>query len=107
MVLIRFGQLDTKQIFFDTTSAQEDLGWSSDQAMGFYKLCRCNFMGKTHKGSKNTNTSMFFMMVSLANHWVVWRGGLFMSRTDIFFVKRVEQLQYHLDSKTRETHSTT
>jgi hypothetical protein len=31
-----------------------------------------------------------------------------MSRTDnIFFVKRVEQLQYHPDSKTRELYSTT
>ena len=39
-----------QQQFFDTTSAQGDLGWSSGQAMGFYKLCRCNFMGKTHKG---------------------------------------------------------
>jgi hypothetical protein len=36
------------------------------------------------------------------------RGGLFMSRIDnIFFAKMVEQLQYHLDSKTRETHNTT
>jgi hypothetical protein len=34
--------------------------------------------------------------------------GLFMNRTDnIFFAKRVEQLQYHLDSKTRETHNMT
>jgi hypothetical protein len=36
--------------FFDTTSAQGDLGWSSGQAMGVYKLCRCNFKGKTLKG---------------------------------------------------------
>jgi hypothetical protein len=36
--------------FFDTTSAQGDLGWSSGQAMGFYKLCRCKFKCKTHKG---------------------------------------------------------
>jgi hypothetical protein len=51
MALIGFAQLDTKQqFFFDTTSAQGDLGWSSGQAVGFYKLCRCNFMGKTHKG---------------------------------------------------------
>ena len=39
-----------KTSFFDVTSAQGDLGWSSGQAMGVYKLCRCNFMGKTHKG---------------------------------------------------------
>jgi hypothetical protein len=53
MALIEFVQLDTKQqlfSFFDTTSAQGDLGWSSGQAMGVYKMCRCNFKGKTHKG---------------------------------------------------------
>jgi hypothetical protein len=50
---------------------------------------------------------IFFKEVSLTKLKVVWRGGLFMSRTTTFFVKRVEQLQYHLDSKTRETHNTT
>jgi hypothetical protein len=48
MALIGFAQLDTKQqIFFDTTSAQGDLGWSSGQAVGVY---RCNSNGKTLKG---------------------------------------------------------
>jgi hypothetical protein len=37
-------------IFFDVTSAQGDLGWSSGQVVGFYKLCRCKFKCKTHKG---------------------------------------------------------
>jgi hypothetical protein len=53
MALIGFVQLDTKQqffFFFDTTSAQGDLGWSSGQDMGIYKLCSCKFKGKTHKG---------------------------------------------------------
>jgi hypothetical protein len=51
MALIGFEQLDTMQkIFLDTTSAQGDLGWSSGQAMGFCKLCRCHFNGKIHKG---------------------------------------------------------
>jgi hypothetical protein len=50
MALIGFAQLGTNNNFFDTTSAQGDLGWSSGQAMGFYKLCRCKFKGKTHKG---------------------------------------------------------
>ena len=49
MALIGVAQLDTKQHFF-VTCAEGDLGWSSGQAVGFYKLCRCNFMGKTHKG---------------------------------------------------------
>jgi hypothetical protein len=40
----------TKKIVFYVTSAQGDLGWSSGQAMGIYKLCRCNFKGKTHQG---------------------------------------------------------
>jgi hypothetical protein len=51
MALIGFAQLDTKQqIFFDVTSAQGSFGRSRSQAMGIYKLCRCNFKGKTHKG---------------------------------------------------------
>jgi hypothetical protein len=52
MTSIGLGQLDTKQqiYFSDTTSAQGDLGWSSGQAVGVYKLCRCNFNGKTLKG---------------------------------------------------------
>jgi hypothetical protein len=50
MALIGFAQLDTKQQFFDVTSAQGELGWSSGQAMGVYQLCRCNFKGKTLKG---------------------------------------------------------
>jgi hypothetical protein len=39
-----------QKFFFDTTSAQGDLGWSSGQAVGVYKLCRCNFKDKTLKG---------------------------------------------------------
>jgi hypothetical protein len=50
MALIGFAHLDTNNNFFDTTSAQGDLGWSSGQVMGVYKLCRCKFKGKTHKG---------------------------------------------------------
>jgi hypothetical protein len=50
MALIGFVQLDIKQPFFDATSAQGDLGWSSGQAVGVYKLCRCNFKDKTLKG---------------------------------------------------------
>jgi hypothetical protein len=51
MALIGFAQLDTNNNFFDT-SAQGDLGWSSGQAVGVYKLCRCNFKGKTLKGAR-------------------------------------------------------
>jgi hypothetical protein len=41
-----------QQIFFDTTSAQGDLGWSSGQIVVVYKLCKCKFKGKTLKGQK-------------------------------------------------------
>jgi hypothetical protein len=36
--------------FFDVTSAEEDLGWSSGQAVVVYKLCRCITKSATHKG---------------------------------------------------------
>jgi hypothetical protein len=50
----------------------------------------------------------FFLEVSLAKLKVVWTGVFFMSRTNnTFFATRVEQLPYHLDSQTRETHNTT
>jgi hypothetical protein len=39
------------KFFFDTTSAQGDLGWSSGQVMGFYKPCRCKFKCKTHESA--------------------------------------------------------
>jgi hypothetical protein len=50
MALIGFVQLDTKQIFFDVTSAQGSFSRFRSQAMGIYKLCRCNIKGRTHKG---------------------------------------------------------
>jgi hypothetical protein len=50
MALIGVAQLDTKQHFFNITCAEGDLGWSSGQAVGVYKLCRCNFKDKTLKG---------------------------------------------------------
>ena len=51
MALIGFVQLDTKQQKkIDITSAQGDLGWSSGQVVVVYKLCKCKFKGKTHKG---------------------------------------------------------
>ena len=62
MALIGFAQLDTnnKYIFFDT-SAQGDLGWSSGQAVGVYKLCRCNFKGKTLRARKYQHKHDFFL----------------------------------------------
>jgi hypothetical protein len=56
MALIGFAQLDTNNkyiyiyIYIFDTSAQGDVGWSSGQAVGVYKLCRCNFKDKTLKG---------------------------------------------------------
>jgi hypothetical protein len=50
MALIGFAQLDTNNNFFDTTSAQGSFSRFRGQAMGIYKLGRCNFKCKTHKG---------------------------------------------------------
>jgi hypothetical protein len=50
---------------------------------------------------------MIFLKVSLAK-LKVGGGDLLMSRMDnFFFAERFEHLQYHLDSKARETHNTT
>jgi hypothetical protein len=72
-------------------------------------LCRCNFRVKHTKVRKHQHKNEFVLEVSLAKLKVVWRG-LFMGKTDNKFfllAKRVEQLQCHLDSKTRETHNAT
>jgi hypothetical protein len=75
--------------------------------VGVYKPCRCNFKCKTHKGWKHQNKHMIFLKVSLAK-LKVGGGDLLMSRMDnFFFAERFEHLQYHLDSKARETHNTT
>jgi hypothetical protein len=50
MALIGFAQLDTKQHFFDITSAQGSFSRFRGQAMGIYKLCRCKFKCKRFKG---------------------------------------------------------
>jgi hypothetical protein len=58
MALIGFAQLDTSnKIFFDTTSAQGDLGWSSGQAMGIYS-CAGVTSKVNHTRARNTKTSM-------------------------------------------------
>jgi hypothetical protein len=61
MALIGFAQLDTNNKFFFDTSAQGDLGWSSGQAVGVYKLCRCNFKGKTLRARKYQHKHDFFL----------------------------------------------
>jgi hypothetical protein len=75
--------------FFDTTSAQGDLGWSSGQAMGFYKLCRCDFKGKTHKGQKTPTQAcdLFFKGFHLLNSRL-FGGGSFheQNKQQIFFL---------------------
>jgi hypothetical protein len=52
MALIGFAQLDTNNNFFDTTCAQGSFSRFRGQAMGVYKLCRCNFKGKTLEGAR-------------------------------------------------------
>jgi hypothetical protein len=81
---------------------KEALGSTSGPAMGFSKLCRCKFKGKHTRARKHQHHHDFLKRFHLLNSRLFGEGGLFMNRTDnIFFVKRVEQLQYHLDSKTR------
>jgi hypothetical protein len=53
MGYIGFVQLDTKQYFFGTTSAQGDLSWFSGQAMRVYKLCMCNFKDEHTRARKH------------------------------------------------------
>jgi hypothetical protein len=60
--------------------------------------------------ARNTNTSMIFLKeVSLAKLKVVWGGSFYEHNKQqfFFFAKRVEHLEYHLDSKAREIHNTT
>jgi hypothetical protein len=60
--------------------------------------------------ARNTNTSrIFFKRFHLLNSRLFGEGGLLWAKQATIFLlaKRIEQLQYHLDSKTRETHSTT
>jgi hypothetical protein len=86
--------------------------------MGFI-ICAGLISNIKTQGSENTNTSMIFLKdVSLAKLKVVWMGGLFMSEKIELYIyiyfffcwlraKRIEQLKYFLDSKTREAHNTT
>jgi hypothetical protein len=61
------------------------------------------------QGLENTNTSMIFLKRFHLLNSMLFGGGLFMNRTSnkLLLAKRVEQLQYHLASKIRETHNTT
>ena len=62
MALIGFGQLDTKQqiYFFDTTSAQGDLGWSSDQVMGSISCAGVNSRVNTRGLEKHRHEQVIF-----------------------------------------------
>ena len=75
-----------------------------------YTRCECVNSSVKHTRARNTKTStnIYFFEVSLAKVKVVKAGVSFYEETNnIFFAKRVEQFQYHLDSKARETHNTT
>jgi hypothetical protein len=48
--------------------------------MGFYKLCRCKFKGKTHKGQK-IPTQAFFLRFHLLNSRLFGEGGSFVGKT--------------------------
>jgi hypothetical protein len=105
-----FAQLDTKRFFY-TTSAQGDLGWSSRLAIklwGSISSVGVNSRVEHSRARKYQHKQDFsFKEVSLAKLKVVWVGSFYEETKNIFFAKRVEQFQYHLDSKARETHNTT
>jgi hypothetical protein len=81
IILIEFAQLDTKRFFLTQQVHKEVLVDLSGQAMGIYKLRRCNFKGETHKGHKTPTQARFFKRFHLLNSRL-FGGGLFMSRTD-------------------------
>jgi hypothetical protein len=54
----RHGSREQTINHFDITSAQGSLGWSSGHAMGFYKLCRCNFKDKHTRVRKHQHKHM-------------------------------------------------
>jgi hypothetical protein len=85
--LIGFAQLDTNNIYiyiyiyiYIDTSAQEDLGWPSGQAVGVYKLCRCNFKHGHARARKYQHKHNFFLRFHLLNSRL-FGGGPFMNRT--------------------------
>ena len=88
---------------------KEALGSTSGPAMGFSKLCRCKFKGKHMRARKYYHHHDFFKRFHLLNSRLLKWGVSFYEETNntFFFAKRVEQFQYHLDSKARETHDTT
>jgi hypothetical protein len=107
MALIGFVQLDTNNNFFDTTSAQWSFSRFRGQAMGIYKLCRCNFKEETHKGHKTPTQAWFFKRFHLLNSRLFGGGVFSWAGQPTIFVKRVEQLKHFLDSQTREAYNTT
>ena len=111
MALIGFAQLDTNNNFFLTQQVHKEvLVWLAVKLWGSTSCAGLTSKVKHSRGLENTNTSrIFFKKVSLAKLKVVWSGGSFygQNKQHFFLAKRVKQLQYHLDSKTREAHNTT
>jgi hypothetical protein len=63
MACIWFAQLDPTSIFFDTTSAQGDLGWSSGQAMGIYSCAGVTSKVKHTRARKYQHKHDFFLFL--------------------------------------------
>jgi hypothetical protein len=90
MALIGVAQLDTKQHFFNVTSAQGDLGLYSGQAMGVYKLCMCNFKDKLTRARKTNISIWFFLGFTREPLDCLEKGGLFLwaKQATIFFLQK-------------------
>jgi hypothetical protein len=99
-----------QRFFFDATSAQGDWGslavklWASIGCAGLISRVK-HSRARKYQHQQNFLLKRFHLL----NSRLFGRGVFFMSRTNntFFFATRVEQLPYHLDSQTRETHITT
>jgi hypothetical protein len=108
MALIGFAQLDTNNNFFDPTSAQGSFSRFRGQLWVSTSRAGATSRGKHTRVRKHQHKHVFLQGFHLLNSRLFGGGNLFTSRTyNIFFVKRVEHLEYQLDSKARETHNTT
>jgi hypothetical protein len=112
MALIGFAQLDTKNFFLTQQVHKETWVGLAVKLWGSISCAGVTSRIKHSRARKCQHKHEFFFVfkeVSLAKLKVVWEGGLFMGKTSNFFLlaKRVKQLRYHLDSKTREAHNTT
>jgi hypothetical protein len=108
MALIGFAQLDTNNNFFDPTSAQGSFSRFRGQLWVSTSRAGATSRGKHTRVRKHQHKHVFLQGFHLLNSRLFGGGKSFHEQNrQHFFVKRVEHLEYHLDSKARESHNTT